>query len=98
MQTVPGPSPCLFSRSLTKRTSQPFLLHGVPGVTATVGSSSSSAGGLGCRGSGSTCDDTRGRAADVVEYVSFPSVDDSATVNVVVDDGLGSGALGASDE
>lgn len=55
-------------------------------------------GGLGCRGSGSTCDDTPGPAADAVEYISFPSVDDSATVNVAVGDGLGSGALGASDE
>lgn len=94
MQIVPGPSPCLFSSSLTKGIPHPFLLHGVPGATGIAGSSSSSMAGAGFVSSGSTCDKAFG-GADVV-YVSFPpSVDDSATENIAKDEGLGSGALGA---
>jgi hypothetical protein len=94
MQIVPGPSPFLFSSSLTNDTPQPFLLQVVPGATETVGSSSSSITGIGLINSGSTCDKVFG----VVEKVSFlPSVDDSVTENVVDEGGLGSGALGTSE-
>ena len=47
VQTVPGPSPCLFSVSLTNLVEHPWRLHCVPGVTATARSSSSTTAGSG---------------------------------------------------
>ena len=41
VQTVPGPSPCRFSASLTNFVEHPLRLHCVPGATRTVRSSSS---------------------------------------------------------
>jgi len=79
MHLVPGPSPFLFSSSLTKRRLHPFLLHNVPKATGTEGSSSSSTTGTGLSNLESAC------ASVFVECenVSFrPSVDNSVTGNV----------------
>lgn len=92
MHLVPGPSPFLFSSSLTKRRPHPFLLHDVPKATGTEGSSSSSMTGAGFSNLESGC------AGVFVEFenVSFPpSVDNWVTENVT--GVFCSGAFGTSE-
>ena len=66
VQTVPGPSPCLFSASLTKFTEQPWRLHCVPGATVTIRSSSSITTGS-CWGTAGPLAMFDGGAEDLVE-------------------------------